>query len=333
MRLLVTGTTGLLGNAIARAALADGHQVRALVRGTGPRPELDGLNLEIVPGELANIEVLRDAMRGVEGVIHSAALIHLGWSKLAESRRINVESTRRLGEMVREAGVPMVHVSTVNTLGTTPKPDQPLTEQTPNQQLVRCNYVVSKMEAEAALDELAAEELNVRFVLPGFMLGPWDWKPSSGRMLLETAKGSPIAAPPGGCSLCDSRDVAAGALAALTKGKAGRRYILAGENMNYRELWTRFAAVTGARPPRFQFGPVIPTLAGVGGDLMTKVGFAEPTINSAATRMGAQGHYFASDRARAELGYAHRSGDETIWQAWDWIVAHHPDKLPARLKR
>ena len=332
MRLLVTGATGLLGNAIVRAALAEGHAVRTLVRGAGPRPELAGLDVEAVPGELTDVESLGRAVAGVDGVIHSAALIHLGWSKSDESRRVNVEATRRLAELVRVAGVPLVHVSTVNTLGTAERPEAPLTEETPNDRVVPCNYVVSKREAEAKLLALGKEGLDVRIVLPGFMLGPYDWKPSSGRMLIETASAPPVA-PPGGCSLCDARDVAAGALAALTRGQPGRSYILAGENLDYLALWTRFAAVTGGRAPKFRLGPVLPTLAGGWGDLVTRLGRPEPTINSAATRMAAQGHYFDSGRARAELGYTNRDTDTTIREAWDWIVAHHGDKLPARLRR
>ena len=81
------------------------------------------------------------------------------------------------------------------------------------------------------------------------MLGPWDWKPSSGRMLLQVAKGRALFAPWGMNSYCDVRDVAAAAITAAERGVAGRRYILAGESHSYFQAWKIMAQVTGAAWP------------------------------------------------------------------------------------
>ncbi len=78
---------------------------------------------------------------------------------------------------------------------------------------------MTKREAEQVVFDCVARGLDAVVVNPGFMLGPWDWKPSSGRMLLKIATGWAMLAPPGANSYCDVRDVAAGIVAALERGR------------------------------------------------------------------------------------------------------------------
>ena len=92
---------------------------------------------------------------------------------------------------------------------------------------------------------MTADGLNAVIVNPTYMLGPWDWKPSSGRMLLAVGKQFTPMAPPGGNNFADVRDVAAGILLAHEKGEIGRQYILGGENYTYLAAWKLFAKATG----------------------------------------------------------------------------------------
>src|SRR4029450_1958871 len=86
-------------------------------------------------------------------------------------------------------------------------------------------------------------------VNPGFMLGPWDTRPTSGRMILEIARGWAFLAPRGGHCFLDVRDAAIGVVAALERGQVGRRYILGGQNLTYLEAWRRIAWIVGRRGP------------------------------------------------------------------------------------
>jgi len=130
-------------------------------------------------------------------------------------------------------------------------------------------------------------------------------------------------APPGGCSLCDSRDVAAGTIAAAeARVETGREYILAGHNMSYLDLWTEMASRMGARAPITTAGPALLSLAGRVGDLWAKLA-SEGDLNSAATKMSRQFHYYDSSRAASELGYQIRPAAESLDAAADWIKTHH----------
>lgn len=117
MRVLVTGATGLLGNNLTRALLAQGHQVVAAIRSSSNRDTLAGLNLDLVTVDFGNVSDLSLAMEDVDVVVHAAALIQIGWTKLEASREANVGTTVRLAQAARRRGIRMIYVSSVDALG------------------------------------------------------------------------------------------------------------------------------------------------------------------------------------------------------------------------
>jgi dihydroflavonol-4-reductase len=323
MLTLVTGATGLVGNNVVRLLLQRGSAVRVLTRaGSNPRP-LEALDVETVHGDVRNQESMHQACDGVARVVHAAAEVRIGWSGLKLQRAINVDGTRHVAVAARETGARMVHVSTVDAMGYGSRAE-PADENTPLGGHVACPYVVTKREAERVVMEQVELGLDAVIVNPVYMLGPWDWKPSSGRMLLAVACGRGLLAPPGGNDFCDVRDVAAGILAAAERGERGRRYILGGEPLSYLEAWRMFADVSGARPPRRVVGRRLLRAAGVIGGLWGRIVRREPDINSAATAMSEMEHHFQSARAADELGYSPRPAREAAEAAWDWFRRFHP---------
>src|SRR5262249_27968849 len=112
---------------------------------------------------------------------------------------------------------------------------------------------VPDVDARRAAEEVSPRHVGRGFpaviVNPGYMLGPWDTRPTSGRMILEIARGWAFLAPRGGNCFLDVRDAANGVVAALERGQVGRRYILGGENLTYLEAWRRIATIVGRRGP------------------------------------------------------------------------------------
>lgn len=321
MRVLVTGATGLVGNNVVRLLLARGAQVRVLTRATSdPRP-LQNLDLETASGDVRDPDSVASAVAGVDLVVHAAAHVHIGWSGLELARAVNVEGTRNVARAALRHGTRLVHVSSTDALGFH-ESGAPADEETPPNNGVLYPYVVTKRQAERALFELVDQGLQATIVNPGYMLGPWDWKPSSGRMLLHVARTWAIAAPPGGNNYCDVRDVAAGILAAAERGQVGRRYILAGESLDYFQAWTIMAEVTGARRPRVYLRPVVGAVAGWAGDALARLLRREPDINSAATQAALLRRNFTSARAERELGFRPTPLRDAASAAWQWFREH-----------
>jgi dihydroflavonol-4-reductase len=315
---LVTGPTGLVGNNVVRMLLDRGETVRVLARETSaPRP-LEGLDVEVVRGDVCDPHAVRRACDGAARVIHSAGYVQIGRRNLDRHRRVNVEGTRNVAEAARAGGARLVHVSSCDAVGIRSL-EEPADEETPLSQRLPVPYVITKREAERVVLDQVGRGLDAVIVNPGFMLGPWDWKPSSGRMLLEVAAGKGLFAPRGWFSLCDVRDVAQGITAAIERGRAGRRYILAGVTFSYVDAWRLFAQATGARRPWCRAGPVMLRLAGWSGDLRARLTGREPEVNSGAIALARLPKSYTSARAENELGYRIRPTEETIRDAWAWF--------------
>ncbi len=318
---LVTGATGLVGNNVVRQLLAAGHQVRVLARDSSdPRP-LEGLSVEVVRGDVCESESVRRACQGVACVVHSAGYVRIGRSELDRHRAVNVEGTRHVAQHAREAGARMIHVSSSDAMGIGSL-KEPADEDTPVAPPPPVPYVITKREAEAVVLEEVDRGLDAVIVNPGFMLGPWDWKPSSGRMLLVVGTGKGKLAPRGWFSLCDVRDVAAGIISAIERGECGRRYILAGVTMSYLDAWRLFAETAGVARPWCRAGPLMLIIGGWGGDVWTRLSGREPDVNSGAIALAWLPKNYSSERAQTELGYKIRPAKETVRDAWRWFEDH-----------
>ena len=318
MRYLITGGTGLLGNNIVRQLLSAGDEVRVLARQKSDERPFKELDVERLIGDVTDTSSVQKAAEGTDVIIHSAGHVQIGWSQQEEHRTINVEGTRNVAVAARQAGARLVHVSSVNALGLG-RLENPATEGTALSGIILCPYVVTKKAGEEIVEEQTRQGLSAVIVNPGFMLGPWDWKPSSGKMLLEVARFAPLA-PVGAFSLADVRDVAAATIAAARTPSVSGRYILGGHNLTYMDSWRKFAAAAGKRGPRFRAGPFNRWVAALSGDLWGRISGREPNLNSAGMRMSCQHHCFSSARAERELGYRIRPLDETIADAWRWFV-------------
>ncbi|MDB4476816.1 NAD-dependent epimerase/dehydratase family protein [Rhodopirellula sp.] len=325
MKVFVTGGTGLLGNAILRGLNDAGHESVALVRRTYDSGVFDGIDTEFVTGDLLDRNLMTSVIEDCDAVVHSAGLIHLGWKRLQESMRVNGEGTRIIVDACLRHRRKLVHVGTVNTLAVGTQ-EQPADESTPcgdGGGQVPCSYVLSKRAGVDAVKYGVSEGLQAVILAPGFMLGPWDWKPSSGRMMMALSKGWKVLAPSGGCSVCDVRDVASATITAVAKKlSSGREFILAGENMTYKQLWTDMAERFGKPAPLMAAGPMQRWALAAMGDMVGRV-CEEPDFNSAAVKMSAQYHWYDSSRAEQELSYKPRHVQQTLDDAAAWVREKH----------
>ena len=262
MKALVTGATGFVGAAVARALLRDQWQVRVLARRGSDRRNLKSLDVEVFEGDLTNLDSLRHATQGCDGLFHVAADYRLGARDPAELYRANVEGTRNVLSAAQRAGVQrIVYTSSVATIGI-PADGTPGDEQSANSlQNMIGHYKRSKYLAEEVVREAAQGGISVVIVSPSTPVGPGDVKPTpTGQLVLDAAAGRMPAYVDTGLNIVHVDDVAAGHLKAYERGIAGERYILGGQDMSLREILEVIARLEGRKPPRVRlpYGVVLP---------------------------------------------------------------------------
>ena len=321
MKALVTGATGFVGAAVARRLLGNQWQVRVLARQGSDRRNLQGLDAEVIEGDLTDLNSLQHAARGCEGLFHVAADYRLGARDPKQLYRVNVEGTRNVLSAAHRSGVRrIVYTGSVATIGI-PADGTPGDEQTANSLANMIgHYKRSKYLAEEVVREAAREGLPVVIVSPSTPVGPGDLKPTpTGQLVLDAAAGRMPAYVDTGLNIVHVDDVAAGHLLAYERGKVGERYILGGEDMTLRDILAQISTLVGRKPPRVRlpYGVVLPIAYVAEG--FARISGRSGRITLEGVRMSRKRMFFSSAKARRELGYAARPPVQAFEDAIRWF--------------
>ena len=322
MRAFVTGATGFVGGNLVRALLADGIQVRALVRPSSDQRNLAGLPVELVYGDLASQMSLTEQVVGCEVIFHVAAHYSLWRRDAAAIYRANVTGTENLLAAARKAGTKrFIHTSSVAAIGV-PPPGTLGTEttQTTLTELVS-DYKKSKYLAEQAALKAAREGLDVVIVNPSTPIGAHDVKPTpTGEIVLRFLQDRMPAYVHTGLNLIDVEDVARGHLLAWQKGRPGERYILGNQNLTLKEMLQRLAAITGKPAPRFAVPHFLPlAVAFVDELILARYCGKIPQVSFDSVQMSRKDMYYDATKAVRELGLPQQSIDRALEKAVHWF--------------
>lgn len=317
---LVTGVSGFVGSAVARALAARGEAVRGLVRASSPRANLAGFPGELIEGDLRDAAAVARAMAGATRLYHVAADYRLWARDPEEIVRNNRATTQVVMDAARAAGVTrIVYTSSVATL--LPDPAGAADETRPaSEATVIGAYKRSKVVAERLVEAMAADGLPVVIVNPSTPIGPRDVRPTpTGRIIVEAANGRMPAFVDSGLNLVHVDDVAQGHLLAMAHGRIGERYVLGGTDVTLADLLGCVAGQVGRKPPtvRIPRAPLFP-LAWANERLAMVTG-KEPFLTLDAVRMAAHQMFYSSAKAQAALGYAARPWNAAVADAVAWF--------------
>jgi dihydroflavonol-4-reductase len=323
-RVLVTGSSGFIGSAVARLLIAEGASVRLVLRSTSSPANITGLDAEIVQGDLRDRTAVQNAMNGISALFHVAADYRIWVPRPEEIIRNNREMTRCVMEAALATGVKrIVYTSSVATLepftdGRSSDETHPLTEAT-----AVGAYKRSKVIAERLVETLIAEHgLPAVIVNPSTPIGPRDIRPTpTGRMVLEAASGRMPAYIGTGLNLAHVADIAAGHLAAFRKGRVGERYVLGGQNVELKILLSDIARLVGKTGPRIRLPRRLLFPFALGCELFARWTDREPLATLDGLRMARYYMYFSSAKAERELGYTARPYIEALGDAIAWFRA------------
>jgi dihydroflavonol-4-reductase len=317
---LVTGASGFVGSAIAKVFREEGYQVRALVRPTSPRININPADAVVV-GDICDRDSVAAAVRGARYVVHAAADYRLWAPFPAEMFRTNVEGTRIVMEEAMRAGVErIVYTSSVATIELSDGAPADESRLLAEDRAIGA-YKKSKVIAERLVEHMAKSAgLPAVIVNPSTPIGPRDVRPTpTGRIIVEAARGRVPGFVDTGLNLVHVDDVAAGHLAALRKGTIGERYILGGENVHLHVMLAEIARMIGRRPPRLRFPVTAVYPVAVAAELWGHVSKREPFVTREGLRMARQHMFFDDAKARRELAYQSRPYQEGIADAIAWF--------------
>ncbi|MGH7204570.1 MAG: hopanoid-associated sugar epimerase [Nitrospiraceae bacterium] len=325
MKALVTGATGFVGAAVARALCTAGVEVRVLVRRDSDLRNLSQLKVEQAYGDLRDRDSLRRALSGCQQLYHVAAHYALWAKDLSVFYQVNVTGTRMLLETARELGTErIVYTSTIGAIGL-PTDGGLGTEETPvSLSQMAGDYKRSKYLAEQEVLKLANAGLPVVIVNPSAPVGKGDIKPTpTGQMIVDFMKGRMWAYIETGMNLVDVDDVAVGHLRAMERGRVGERYILGNRNLSLREIFEILSKLTGVKAPRIKlpWQAVLP-LAHINRWMADYLTHRPPRIPLEGVRMAKYRMHYDCSKALRELGLPQTPVETALEKAVKWFRDH-----------
>ncbi len=320
MTVVVTGAAGHIGANLVRALVSQGRPTRCVVH-VNSRP-VDGLDTEIVRGDVRDFDSLCRAFVGADVVYHLAAFISLSMSDWPTLEAVNVLGTRNVIEACRRSGVRrLVHFSSIHALTQEPF-SSPVDESRPLVESRRVPpYDRSKAAAEMEVRRAIAQGLDAVIVYPTAIIGPHDYQPSFfGEALLRLAKHKLPALVTGGFDWVDVRDVVAGAMLAESGAPRGAGYLLSGHWVSMCDIAAGVAEITGVPAARFvcplwlarASAPVIKGISRLNGK--------RPLYTDVSLRALKSNRHISHEKATRELGYHPRPFRETLVDTLRWFT-------------
>jgi dihydroflavonol-4-reductase len=314
MKVFLTGATGFVGHHVARALAGSGAKLRLLVRKTSNLANLEGIPGDTHVGDLARPETYAPALAGCDAVVHVAADYRLWIRDPAAMYQANVDGTRDLLKLARDAGVKrFVYTSSVATMhfrrdGTV------INEDTP----VSLRDMVGHYKRSKFLGQ------RVIILNPTTPIGPNDSKPTpTGRIFVDFLNGRFPAYMDTGLNLVDVAEVARAHVSALTKGQSGHRYILGGENLTLKQILDKMAAITGLPSPTVEIPfAVAATYAFFEEWITGRIRKREPRATLDEVRMGRKKMYASSAHAQQELGFRILPVNPAMKVAIEWFQSN-----------
>jgi dihydroflavonol-4-reductase len=317
----VTGGTGFIGAHVVRLLLEAGVRVRVFALENDPAELLEGLEVDIVRGDLESGQGFDALLDGADGLFHLAAIYALFLKDPDLMFRVNVEGTRKLLAAAKRHQITrVVYTSSIAAVssraGQTPADETCAFDPTEIDE----TYVLSKGASEQLALE-ASQEIDLVAVNPSFPVGPGDITPTpTGRLVRDVAQGRLPVRISGGLNLVDVRDVARGHLLAYERGRRGERYLLSGTNLSNDEFMGKIYAISGRSTPVIRLPDAVVHGAAMCLEAWARLTGISPMLTRASARYTVGKFlYFDNTKALQELGFTNRPAEETLRDAITWF--------------
>ncbi len=319
MKTVVTGPSGHVGVNLIRALLSRKRDVRAVCHVSGQG--LEGLDIELVPGDVADIDSLLEAFRGADVVYHLAAHISLLMNDWPRCLAINVNGTANVIEACRRSGIRrMIHFSSIHALSQEPF-DRPVDESSKFVDSPSAPpYDRSKAAGQKLVLQAIQDGLNAVIINPTGIIGPYDYRPSHfGQALVLMARGRLPMLIDGGFDWVDVRDVVEHAIKAEETAPAGSSYLLSGQWLSVKGVAETVAGLTGKSAPRAVCPMPVARFFAPAVTACYRAVRVRPIITTASLNALVSNRNIRHDKATRELGYHPRPISQTLADTVKWF--------------
>jgi len=296
----VTGANGLLGTNLVLKLTEQGYGVYALVRNKKSFFNPGLKNLTLVEGDLSNPKQLTEQIKECKYVVHIAANTSQKLLKLEDYYATNVLGTQNIieaciGNQIKK----LIYIGTANTFGYGSK-SAPGKEDSPMRNpFTRSLYALSKNQAQKFVDK-SATQLNITTISPTFMIGAYDSKPSSGRIILMALNKRFVFFPSGGKNFVHVSDVVNAIIKAFDLNQSGQKYILANENMSYKDFYRKVISLNNQKTTLIPIPNFLLRFIGLIGDFLRCFG-VRTDISTVNTKVLTVNNYYSNEKAKKEL--------------------------------
>ncbi|MBB4118093.1 nucleoside-diphosphate-sugar epimerase [Mesonia hippocampi] len=315
-RVFVTGVSGLLGTNLCLDLLHKGYRVIGLVRNKNSYKGKYHKNLELIEGQL--FDDFSSVLKSVDVVVHIAATTSQSLINYSNYWKINCHATIQLYNTAIVYQVKrFIFISTANTLGFGSLKKLGTEQHKINPLFKQSHYAKSKLEAENYLLK-NKHKIDTVIINPTFMLGAYDTKPSSGKIILMGWNKRLIFYPPGGKNFVHVKDVSFGIIKAIEKGGSGEKYLLANTNLSYREFFTTLNRLTNQNPMMIQIPKQLLITMGYFGNLLRKLKI-NTSLSLTNTKILCIENYFSNNKSIKQLDMSYQPIEKAITDAVDYF--------------
>ncbi len=317
----VIGATGHLGNTLVRKLLKEEKEVRAIVLPNDNLAPLEGLDIDVMFGDITNYRFIKRALKNADIVYHMAGAVIITSGKRKLLEKINVEGTENVIKAAMENNVRrLIYTSSVHALREPPKGTVIDETQPFDPEQVFGDY--SKTKAKASLSVLNAVKkgLDAVILCPTGIIGPNDFSISQmGQFIIDFVQGRLKGYVDGAYDFADVRDVAKGHILAAEKAKKGEVYILSGERVTVEELVKYLREITKKQGPKVKLPFFIAQLTAPLTPIYYRFTHTKPLFTTYSLRVLASNSLISSEKAQKELGYKSRPVKESLRDAYNWF--------------
>lgn len=317
----VTGASGLLGINVIQDLLNNDYNVVGILRNKSKFPLAENDNLEIILGDITDAKSYQEALKKAEIVIHIAAITDQNISDYSVYESINIDASKVLLKKSIENNIEtFINVSSANAFGYGSLENLGDENKPIKAPFDKSLYALSKLEAQNEILKIANnnQKTKVVNVNPTFMIGSYDTKPSSGRIVLSAYNKKIIFYPPGGKSFINVVDAAQTITKAIELGKHGESYLLSGENLSYKQFYKKVNKALNQKSRFVKIPKILLIFIGYFGSLARLFG-AKTDISVTNLRTLCVSNFYSNRKAKQDLNHVQNPIENGIEAAIEWF--------------